>query len=94
MQEGVVFSTMDDLEDYFEYSHSSSIYLTLELFGIRDEAASYIASHVGVGGGIASILRGVSHQATEVVLYATGYIVAIWWGLFFCKSHSNMFIVI
>lgn len=51
------FSTMDDIEDYAEYSQSSLLYLTLEAMGIKDENTEFIASHLGVCKGILTLLR-------------------------------------
>ena len=64
--EGVAFSDMDELEEYAAYAHSSILYLTLELLGIKDEKAAYIASHVGVSLGICSLLRGFPHHSANV----------------------------
>lgn len=60
------FSTMDDLEDYAEYSQSSLLYLTLESMGVKDENTEFIASHLGVCKGILTLLRGHPVHQTQV----------------------------
>lgn len=60
------FSTMDDIEDYAEYSQSSLLYLTLEAMGIKDENTEFIASHVGVCKGILTLLRAHPAHAAQV----------------------------
>lgn len=60
------FATMDDLEDYAEYSQSSLLYLTLESMGIKDENTEFIASHLGVCKGILTLLRAHSVHQTQV----------------------------
>lgn len=58
-------SSMNDLEDYAEYSQSSLLYLALEVIGVpRDENTEFVASHLGVCIGILTLLRGhPAHQA-------------------------------
>lgn len=56
--------TMDDLENYAEYSQSPLLYLMLEAMGIKDESAEFAASHLGVCKGILTLLRGsVKHRS-------------------------------
>lgn len=55
------------LEDYAEFSHSSIIYLLLEVLGYREESPlMYAASHVGVASGLATLLRAHPHHANNV----------------------------
>lgn len=68
------FSTMDDLEDYAEYSQSSLLYLTLESMGIKDENTEFIASHLGVCKGILTLLRGHPVHQTQVRVALRYYI--------------------
>ena len=63
-------TTMNDLEDYAEHSHSSILYLTLEAAGMAgDENVSYMASHIGVSSGISRLLRGFVFHATKREVY-------------------------
>lgn len=67
--DGVAFADMDELEEYAEHAHSSINYLTLELLGIKDDDAAYIASHIGVSFGICALLRGFSHHSANVCVH-------------------------
>lgn len=58
--------TLDDLENYAEQGHSSILYLLLEALGVREEAADFAASHVGVSAGITTVLRAFPHHAQQV----------------------------
>ena len=66
MNQGQLLETMDALENYAEFSHSSINYLLLEVLGIHDEQMQYAASHVGVASGITVLLRGFAHHAANV----------------------------
>jgi hypothetical protein len=58
--------TLTDLEDFAENSHSSILYVLLNVFGATDEEISYAASHVGVCSGIVTQLRGMAQLASQV----------------------------
>lgn len=68
------FTSMDDLENYAEYSHSSILYLLLETMEVKNETAEYAASHVGVCKGIVTLLRGYSHHASQVYVLINTHI--------------------
>jgi NADH dehydrogenase [ubiquinone] 1 alpha subcomplex assembly factor 6 len=53
------FDNMDELIQYSEDSVSSSLYLSLECCGIRNEDADRIASHIGIGIGITTAIRSI-----------------------------------
>jgi NADH dehydrogenase [ubiquinone] 1 alpha subcomplex assembly factor 6 len=59
-------STLSELEDYCERSHSSLLYMLLESMQINDENTEYMASHVGVGYGLTVLLRGTIHHLANV----------------------------
>lgn len=57
----------DELETLAEKAHSSLLYLNLQLLGLQDdEQIQFAASHIGVGVGIATLLRGYAHNASLV----------------------------
>lgn len=58
--------SLDSLETYAEEGHSSLVYLQLELLGINKEEVKYMASHVGVGYGLTTALRGIPHNVMHV----------------------------
>lgn len=60
------FETMDDLENYAEYSQSPLLYLMLEAMCVKDENAEFAASHLGVCKGILTLLRGSVKHGTQV----------------------------
>lgn len=60
------FDTMDELEDYAEFAHSSLIYLLLEALNVQEQLAFDVASHIGVCIGITTLLRGHFHHASQV----------------------------
>ncbi len=66
MNNGII-ETMDELENYAEFGHSSILYLLLEVLGINNEQIQYAASHLGVSSGIVTLLRGYSHHAQQVL---------------------------
>ena len=55
-------STLQETVDYAEESVSSLLYLSLELLGVREDAADEVASHAGVGIGVTTALRAVPWQ--------------------------------
>lgn len=60
------FDSLAELEDFGEQAFSSLLYLQLELFGAHDDQqVDYMASHVGVAGGIVSLLRQLPSQAVQ-----------------------------
>lgn len=59
-------NSMDDLENFVEYSQSSLLYLLLEAMGVQHESAEYAASHVGVCKGIITLLRGHEAHRSQV----------------------------
>ena len=60
-------SDISEMEDHYEKSHSSLLYLLLESMGIRHEESEYMASHVGVCFGIISHLRGTAYFLSQVL---------------------------
>lgn len=58
--------TLTELEDFAENTHSSILYILLNVFGATDEEMSYAASHVGVCSGIVTQLRGMAQLASQV----------------------------
>ena len=58
--------TLSDVENLAEQAHSSILYLLLEAMGLRDEKTMIMASHVGVGTGIATFLRGTPQHIKQV----------------------------
>jgi len=61
--------TLDDLEDYAEGAHSSILYLLLQVLGVQSRTADYVASHVGVCSGLATLLRGTAFHASKGAIY-------------------------
>lgn len=61
--------TLDELEDYAERSHSSILYLMLEILGVKEEQLEYTASHIGVCSGIVTLLRGTAHHISQQQTY-------------------------
>ena len=67
MMQPADFNTMEDIENYAEYSHSSIIYLILEAMGVKpDENTEFVASHVGVCRGITTLLRSHHFHLSQV----------------------------
>eukprot|EP01036_Dinobryon_divergens_P024672 gene24672-33143_t len=64
--------TMDALETEVEYSHSSLHYLLLQAMEVSDEDSQFASSHMGVCGGIVTLLRAIPHHSAngEVILPA------------------------
>ena len=69
--------TLSDLEMYAEQSHSSVLYLLLEILNIKNEKSDFAASHVGVCSGVVASLRGLPYLASKVrlrnIYLAMGY---------------------
>jgi len=61
--------TMDDLENYAEYGHSSILYLILESMNVRDPQSMYMASHIGVCSGLTTALRGFPYHVSKRQVY-------------------------
>ena len=59
---------MDALETEVEYSHSSLHYLLLQAMEVTDEDSQFAASHMGVCGGIVTLLRAIPHYSANVIL--------------------------
>ena len=51
------WNTLDEVATYSEESVSSLLYLSLECTGVREDKADEVASHAGVGIGLATALR-------------------------------------
>jgi len=62
------FSSLDDVENYAEYSQSSLLYLMLEAMNIKHEPTEYAASHVGVCHGILILLKAHAYHASQVCI--------------------------
>lgn len=58
--------TIDALETEAELSHSSLNYILLQAMKVDDEQAQYAASHLGVCGGIVTLLRAIPHNSAKV----------------------------
>lgn len=56
------YDGVDDCAAYAEETVSSLLYLTLECTGVRDDAADSVASHAGIGVGLATLLRATPHR--------------------------------
>jgi len=54
----VQYATLEDSVRYAESTASSLLYLSLECLGVRSDDADAVASHAGVGIGLATLLRG------------------------------------
>ena len=55
------------MEDFAENTHSSMLYILLNIFGgAADEDMAHAASHVGVCSGMVTQLRGMAHLASQV----------------------------
>lgn len=65
---GAHFEDYAALENYAEMSHSSLLYLLLEILGVdrQEKEIQYAASHVGVSSGIAALLRSHAYHARIV----------------------------
>lgn len=61
--------TMDALETEVEYSHSSLHYLLLQAMEVTDEDSQFAASHMGVCGGIVTLLRAIPHYSANVIIH-------------------------
>lgn len=57
--------TFEEIETHIELSQSSILYLILEVLGVQNRNAEYIASHVGVSTGIMMLLKGTAFHANE-----------------------------
>lgn len=66
--------TLSDVENLAEQAHSSILYLLLEAMGFRDEKTMIMASHVGVGSGIATFLRGTPQHIKQVATRITSLV--------------------
>ena len=62
---------MEEMEDFAENTHSSVLYILLNIYGaaggVEGENISRAASHVGVCAGMVSRLRGMGHLAAQVI---------------------------
>lgn len=56
------YNTMDEAVTYAEETVGSLLYLTLETTGVRDNAADAVASHAGIGIGLATALRATPYR--------------------------------
>jgi NADH dehydrogenase [ubiquinone] 1 alpha subcomplex assembly factor 6 len=56
-------TSLEALEDYAEGTSARLIYLSLEILGARDPAATIAGRHVGIGYALAGLLRAVPHLA-------------------------------
>ncbi|PIK35088.1 putative NADH dehydrogenase (ubiquinone) complex I, assembly factor 6 [Apostichopus japonicus] len=59
------FSSLEEVETYAEKTASSILYLTLEIFGVRDIHADHAASHVGKAQGLTTLIRSVPYHAAR-----------------------------
>lgn len=59
------YTTMQELTHYAEESSSSLLYLALEATGVRDDAADAVASHAGIGIGLATAIRGTPFRLAQ-----------------------------
>ena len=68
---GVGYENMNDLEWYAEASHSSLLYLVLEILGIRgtEHKTAHAASHVGCSAGLVTLLRGFTYHLSQGLVY-------------------------
>merc|ERR1711871_1505974 len=68
---GSGYENMNDLEWYAEASHSSILYLLLEVLGIRgtDHKTAHAASHVGCSAGLVTLLRGFPYHLSQGLVY-------------------------
>lgn len=70
--------TLDEMEDFAEQTHSSILYILLNIYGgAADEDMSFAASHVGVCSGMVTQLRGMAQLAAQVTTEAQGYLAVI-----------------
>ena len=58
---------MDALETEVEYSHSSLNYVLLQAMEVSDEDSQFASSHMGVCGGIITLLRAIPHHSANVI---------------------------
>jgi hypothetical protein len=62
------FESLDDLETYAEYAHSSILYVIQHSIdtSILDRDIEYAISHIGVACGIVALLKGYNNHAVNV----------------------------
>eukprot|EP00527_Entomoneis_sp_CCMP2396_P006676 CAMPEP_0198144276 /NCGR_PEP_ID=MMETSP1443-20131203/14348_1 /TAXON_ID=186043 /ORGANISM="Entomoneis sp., Strain CCMP2396" /LENGTH=291 /DNA_ID=CAMNT_0043807639 /DNA_START=281 /DNA_END=1153 /DNA_ORIENTATION=+ len=59
------YETLEDAKRYAEQSVSSLLYLSLETFGVRDDAADEVVTFAGTGIGLTTALRGTPARLTN-----------------------------
>ena len=53
------YRTLEDLEEYCEASHSSLLYLSLEILGLKEIKIDHVISHIGKCIGLINTIRGI-----------------------------------